>query len=209
MVATLLQYTAPIMYRGLGAPNVLQRIAIPESLRNNRTLFHKYIIVDGDRPDTIADHYYGSPLYDWVVALSNNMVSYYDEWPLQQVDLNRVITKQYGSVQAAEQLISHYRVNHRLDAIPEVVYDALAPRQKQYWSKKSISSPAVYSLLPSDIEISADSFEALAEEERIYWEAVSAFDVAFEANERKRAIKLLDARAVPELERTLRQLSDG
>ena len=39
-------------------------------LKENVSLFNKYIIEDGDRPDTIAEELYGSSRYDFVVILT-------------------------------------------------------------------------------------------------------------------------------------------
>lgn len=206
MAVSLFTYTRPILYRGLAAPNILQRVRIPPSLLKDATLFHRYVIVDGDRPETIADHYYGSPFFDWVVCLSNNMVSVYEEWPLTQDNLNRVIKKKYGSVEQALETISHYKIDTTIPSINAAAFDALPARMKQYWSKVSQTSPQVYSITPNPITITPSSYAALAEEEKAYWVSVSIYDKLFEENEQKRSIKLIDARAVPELERSLKQL---
>ena len=208
MASTLFRYMPAVMYRGLGAPNIMQRLRLPEAVINNALLFHKYVVVDGDRPDTIASHYYGSPLYDWVVALSNQMTDVYSEWPLTQQELDDVIAAEYGSTSAASATIDHYKLKRNIDQINEVQFDALPASLKKYWTKVSVTSDAFYNVRPSDITITPASYADLPVGENVYWEPVTAYDRFFEENEAKRAIKLIDAQAVPELEKALRLASN-
>ena len=41
--------------------NIFRRSKLIESLRNNLSVFDKYVIKDGDRPDTIANDLYDDP----------------------------------------------------------------------------------------------------------------------------------------------------
>ena len=208
MASSLFRYLGGVQYRGVYAPNILKRINLPTSVTNSATLFHKYVILDGDRPDTIAYHYYGSSLYDWVVQLSNQAMDVYSEWPLRQEELDAVVIKEYGSVDAALQIVSYYKINADHEAINDAAYDALPASLKKYWSRVSNSTPEYYSVRASDITITPASYAALAEGEEIYWEAVSEYDRLFKENESKRAIKLIDAGAVAGIERALKALAN-
>ena len=60
--------------------------------------FQKYLIRDGDRPDTLADQFYGNSDYHWIILYANGskfLNPYYD-WPMGNYDLNKFITKKYG-----------------------------------------------------------------------------------------------------------------
>lgn len=208
MASPLFRTLGGITYRGVYAPNILKRLRLPDSVIAEVILFHKYVILDGDRPDTIAYHYYGSALYDWVVQLSNQSMDVYSEWPLRQEELDAVVAKQYGSAEAAMQIVSHYKIDNTRERINDAAYDALPANQKQYWSKVSATMPAYYSVRASDITITPSSYTLLPEGEEVYWTAVSEYDKLFEENENKRAIKLIDASAVPSIERALKQLSN-
>lgn len=204
MASTIFRFVPAIMYRGVGAPNIMQRFRLPESVIKNSLLFHKYVIVDGDRPDTIAHHYYGSSLYDWVVALSFQMMDVHSEWPLTQEALDDHIVKTYGSIATALTTIDHYKLDGTKDPIDQVTYDSLPPTLKKYWTKVSTTDSPYYSIRPSDITIAPSSYAILGEGESVYWTSVSKYDNEFAINEAKRTIKLIDAQAVPGLEKALR-----
>jgi hypothetical protein len=46
--------------------NLFRRNKLRDDLQNVFTLFNKYEIVEGARPDTVAEEYYGSAQLDWV-----------------------------------------------------------------------------------------------------------------------------------------------
>ena len=61
--------------------------------------FVKYIIKDGDRPDTVADQFYGDAELHWVVLYANgaSMQQPWYDWPMTQYDLTKFVAKKYGS----------------------------------------------------------------------------------------------------------------
>ena len=77
--------------------NIFRRSKLYDYLRDNVTLFNKYIIEDGDRPDTIAEELYGSSRYDYVVVLTGGIVNIHDEWPLQDYQIYDLALSKYGS----------------------------------------------------------------------------------------------------------------
>jgi hypothetical protein len=54
--------------------NLFRRAKLREDYSAVATLFEKYKIEGGDRPDQVAEKFYGSANYDWVVLTSNNIV---------------------------------------------------------------------------------------------------------------------------------------
>tara|TARA_B100001287_G_C22627124_1_gene503130 strand:- start:54 stop:776 length:723 start_codon:yes stop_codon:yes gene_type:complete len=77
--------------------NIFRRSKLYDYLKDNVTLFNKYIIEDGDRPDTIAEELYGSSRYDFVVVLTGGIVNIHDEWPLQDYQIYDLALNKYGS----------------------------------------------------------------------------------------------------------------
>ena len=61
--------------------------------------FEKYVIKDGDRPDTVADQFYGDSELHWVVLYANgaSMQQPWYDWPMTQYDLTKFVAKKYGS----------------------------------------------------------------------------------------------------------------
>ena len=77
--------------------NLFRRVKLRDDLQNVFTLFNKYQIKDGARPDTVAEANYGSADYDWVVLLTAGIVNVTDQWPLSDKDLYRYVENKYGS----------------------------------------------------------------------------------------------------------------
>jgi len=59
--------------------------------------FEKYNVIGDERPDNVAQKFYGDPTFDWVVFLANNIVNVYDEWPLSQQSFDNFLTEKYGT----------------------------------------------------------------------------------------------------------------
>ena len=67
--------------------NIFRRSKLYDYLKENVSLFNKYVIEDGERPDTIAEDVYGSSRYDFVVILTAGITNITDEWPLQDYQI--------------------------------------------------------------------------------------------------------------------------
>ncbi len=76
--------------------NLFRRVKLRDDLQNVFTLFNKYQIPDGSRPDTIAEELYGSADLDWVVLLTAGIINLRDQWPLDNRDLYRFSDEKYG-----------------------------------------------------------------------------------------------------------------
>ncbi len=60
--------------------------------------YQKYLIRDGDRPDTLADQFYGDSELHWLIMYANGLSisnPWYD-WPIPHLTLSKFITKKYG-----------------------------------------------------------------------------------------------------------------
>ena len=76
--------------------NLFRRNKLRDDLQSVFTLFDKYEIPEGARPDTIAEELYGSSELDWVVLLTANITNVRDQWPLSNRDLYNYAEKKYG-----------------------------------------------------------------------------------------------------------------
>ena len=79
------------------AKNLFRRIKLRDDLKNVFTLFNKYQIPEGARPDTVAEEVYGKADYDWVVLLTAGIINVRDEWPLSNKDLYAYAEEVYGN----------------------------------------------------------------------------------------------------------------
>ena len=75
--------------------NFFRRVKLLDSVENVATLFDKYIILDGQRPDTVAEAFYGAPDFDWIVVLTAGITNIKDQWPLSNYDLYKYVENKY------------------------------------------------------------------------------------------------------------------
>ena len=78
------------------AKNLFRRTKLRDDLQNNFTLFDKYEIVEGMRPDNVAQELYESDQFDWVVLLVAGITNVRNEWPLNNRDLYHYAHDKYG-----------------------------------------------------------------------------------------------------------------
>jgi hypothetical protein len=77
--------------------NIFRRVKLRDDLQNVFTIFNKYEIQEGARPDTVAEELYGSSQYDWVVLIGANIINVRNEWPLSNGDIYRYSEQLYGN----------------------------------------------------------------------------------------------------------------
>lgn len=76
--------------------NLFRRVKLRDDLQNVFTIFDKYQIVDGARPETVAEELYGSSQYDWVVIISAGITRIRDQWPLSDNQVYEYAEEIYG-----------------------------------------------------------------------------------------------------------------
>lgn len=84
--------------------NFFRRIKIKEEARDFALGFTQYSIQEGERPDTLAQKFYGDSTLDWVILLCNNIINIYSDWPLNREELVPYVESKYGSLDE----IHHY-----------------------------------------------------------------------------------------------------
>jgi len=96
-----LNYQSPLSRRTssdeyVKVKNLFRRIKLRDDLQNVFTVFDKYQIADGARPDTVAEELYGRADLDWVVIISAGIVNIRNDWPLSDRDIYRFSEEKYG-----------------------------------------------------------------------------------------------------------------
>lgn len=76
--------------------NLFRRVKIADSVQDQITLYEKFVIQEGQRPDTVAELMYGRSDYDWVVILTANITNIKDQWPLDNANLYEHVVSKYG-----------------------------------------------------------------------------------------------------------------
>ena len=102
--------------------NIFRRNKLREDFHNIFTLFDKYQIVEGARPDTVAEELYGSAELDWVVLLTAGITNVRNEWPLSNRDLYNFVSIKYGQTNINE--IHHYETKEIKDSTERLIMSA-------------------------------------------------------------------------------------
>ena len=76
--------------------NLFRRAKMRDDLQSNFTIFNKYEIPMGARPDTVAEDLYGSAQFDWVLLTVAGIINVRNEWPLNPRDLYDYSLDKYG-----------------------------------------------------------------------------------------------------------------
>ena len=95
-------YQSPLGHRKstkefVNIKNIFRRTKLFDYLSNNATLFNKYIIEDGDRPDTIAENLYDNSELDYIVVLVAGITNITHQWPVQDFQIYNIALEKYGS----------------------------------------------------------------------------------------------------------------
>lgn len=101
--------------------NLFRRVKLRDDLQNVFTIFDKYQIVDGARPDTVAEELYGSSQYDWVVLITSRITRVRDQWPLSDRQIYDYAEELYGENLNA---IHHYETIEVRDSNDKLILPA-------------------------------------------------------------------------------------
>ena len=77
--------------------NLFRRTKLRDDLQSAVTIFDKYQVGHGERPDTIAEQLYGDSGLDWVVMMTANIINVRDQWPLSDTELYKYAESKYGT----------------------------------------------------------------------------------------------------------------
>ena len=78
------------------AKNLFRSAKTLDWLRNNVTVFNKFIIDDNDRPDIVAEKLYGDPELDYVVIIIAEITNIKEQWPLTNQQLYEYAENRWG-----------------------------------------------------------------------------------------------------------------
>jgi hypothetical protein len=76
--------------------NLFRRNKLRDDLSRVFTIFNKYEIPEGSRPELVAEEFYGNAELDWVVLLTAGIINVRDEWPLSNYHLYKYAENLYG-----------------------------------------------------------------------------------------------------------------
>ena len=94
--------------------DIFRRVHLDKFFKNKLTLT-SYYINDGETPELVADKFYGSSKYHWLVIVANNIADVKREWPISQRSLVAYVDGKYGTDNRTD--VHHYVMAEDLDVI--------------------------------------------------------------------------------------------
>jgi hypothetical protein len=152
--------------------NIFRRVKLRDDLKNVFTLFQKYEIEDGARPDTVAHKLYNNSEYDWIILTVAGITNVRDQWPLSSEQLYQYCIEKYGEEHLTD--VYHYETTEVKDSKGRL----LMPAGKVVDANFSIRNP----------ELPIQSFNPVT--------AVTNYEYETKLNEDKRLIYILQQRYV-------------
>jgi len=163
--------------------NLFRRAKLREDFASVATLFEKYKIEGDDRPDQVAEKFYGDANLDWVVLTSNNIVDIRSQWPLAEYDLNIVLNDKY----TPDELVSihHYETIEWRDYNNNLIVPADKVVDENFTIRYTIGG---------DIKEVAP------------FRSVSVFENELQLNDKKRNIQLIRPDLIPQVISDLKEI---
>jgi len=166
------------------AKNLFRRGKIRADIFNNVSLFTKYSIIGDERPEQVSEKFYGSPLYDWVILISNNVIDITNEWPLSQQTFYDYLIEKYGSEEALNN-IKYYKTLEVTNSAGQIVQNEDLIVDATFYNKSSLSGFAALEYYDENL---ASMVQKAGSEISI---PVTNIDYENEINENKRNIFIL------------------
>ena len=86
--------------------DLMTRVKVRNKVVDEISLYEKYDVPSGERPEDTAFKHFGSAKYHWVILLTNNITDAYYDWPMSDQTFETFIRDKYSNPDA----IHHYEV---------------------------------------------------------------------------------------------------
>ena len=87
--------------------DIISRVKIIDSVKQNILNFDYYNVKDGETPEMIAHKYYDDPELHWTILVVNDIIDYYTEWPMSVQKFEEFMKDKYANPQG----IHHYEIS--------------------------------------------------------------------------------------------------
>jgi len=162
------------------AKNFFRRFKIDDNVFGYATFYKKYAVQDGIGIETIANDYYGSPFYDWVIILTNNYINPQFAFPVNSETVRKIAEERYGETEAYSG-IHHYETIEKKSGQTVDELDVLALKGGLTVDKKFYDSQFTYFNGTQSVNVNGNTVS----------KAITNFEYEVEENEKKREIYLL------------------
>ena len=86
--------------------DLMTRVKVRDKVIDEISLYDKYDVPSGERPEDTAFKHFGSSQYHWVILLTNNITDVYYDWPMSEQDFETFIKDKYSNPDG----IHHYEI---------------------------------------------------------------------------------------------------
>ena len=86
--------------------DILSRVKLIANVKENILGFDYYNVKDGETPEMIAHKYYGDINLHWTILVANDIVDYYEDWPMSVQRFEQFVKEKYENPGA----IHHYEI---------------------------------------------------------------------------------------------------
>ena len=86
--------------------NLFSRVKLLDNTKENISDFDYYNVKDGETPEMIAHKYYGDVNLHWTILAINDIVDYYEDWPMSVQRFEEFVKEKYDNPQG----IHHYEI---------------------------------------------------------------------------------------------------
>ena len=174
--------------------NIFRRVKLLDYLKDATSLFNKFVIGDGDRPDTVAEILYGDSRLDYVIILVAGITNINHEWPLQDYQVYDYALSKYKTEEEMMK-IRYYETfeikddQNRQILPPNLIVDA---DFKMYGSSTQAGSVR-YNLISQAGNIQLDDKDEYTVATDKIARAVTNLEYEYSENEKKREIDVLNS----------------
>ena len=190
-------YQSPLLHKNSSldyvlVKNLFRRTKLFDFLAGNVSVLDKFVIGDGDRPDTIAEELYGDPSLDYVVLLVAGITNITHEWPLYDYQVYNYALEKYGS-ETEMNANHHYETfeirddQNRLILPPDLIVD-----EKFVIDGTSSKYNTTYTLISQAGNTKLDDKDQFSVEVDNIARAVTNLEFEYTENEKKREIDVLN-----------------
>lgn len=102
--------------------DIFRRVGLDRKI-NSKLAVNSYYVKDGETPEMIANNFYSTPKYHWVILSVNEIVNVNEEWPKNQSLLFEYTESKYGKGNALKD--HHYRLVSNKEIIVDYDPDAI------------------------------------------------------------------------------------
>lgn len=131
-----------------------RRIRTGRDFGDNFSGLTPYAISDGETPESIANRYYGSPFYHWVILTVNGIVNIREEWPMEIQAFETFMRDNYDDVNG----VHHYE-NPTTGYVEDWTNQSLIVTNYEYEERRNEKKRSIRILDPEYLPMFVQNFD--------------------------------------------------